>query len=312
METLGLYSDSSDGGYSDSSPPPRDMLDELRVSSSTDRISKKNKKERRSKDRTQESDSEADDVLRPEYRKHSVTIPTQQPEATAAPHDHDPVYNETSPIYGEYGLFENSKRQIDVQYPTAVFTGLVHSKTGLPHGYGVKRYFNGNILECGHWINGAPNGECLFTTLTGEFYRGPWVNGHKDGVGVLTKPSGGVYEETYKEGVRVFRVCVVKPLRVSPRVAAPHAVLLPEVSPAVKAKKPEVPRLSKRSSPQKAAQKQEVPPPPLPLKRKAARKTCAAGISAAAPRRKGKPGKGRHKDLVNEEQLTVATLLACA
>ena len=156
------------------------------------------------------------------------------------------IYKSSSPRYGDDGIFRNTTFTDKVQYSESSFQGLIHRTTHMPHGYGCKKYNNGCELICGQWVNGIPNGVCLYTSANGDKYRGTWMNGTKHGCGILVRHNDAIYKEIYEEGTRISRVTIRKPSKdkmTTPEVSPTNASTLPMVL-----RKPEVPRFSKRQS----------------------------------------------------------------
>eukprot|EP01060_Flectonema_neradi_P034947 TRINITY_DN6276_c0_g1_i1.p1 TRINITY_DN6276_c0_g1~~TRINITY_DN6276_c0_g1_i1.p1 ORF type:complete len:373 (+),score=55.70 TRINITY_DN6276_c0_g1_i1:31-1149(+) len=175
-----------------------------------------------------------------------------------------PIYSASSPRYGADGIFHNTVFTDRIQYSESSFQGLIHKTTHMPHGYGHKKYNNGCELVCGQWVNGIPNGVCLYTFANGDRYRGSWANGAKHGNGILLRHNDAIYRELYEEGTRISRVTVRKPSKdkmTTPEPSPTSASSLPAVS-----RKPEIPKFTKRQSAPAITSKGISPVGTLPVK----------------------------------------------
>ena len=72
---------------------------------------------------------------------------------------------------------------------------------GLPHGFGVMTYTNGERYE-GNWNDGLKEGEGVYTYTNKAIYDGEWSLGLKHGKGKLTFPNGDVYVGDFEDGFR--------------------------------------------------------------------------------------------------------------
>lgn len=97
------------------------------------------------------------------------------------------------------GIYENGDFTCDCYYDG-------EWKDGVPSGYGIQEYGNGQKYE-GEFADGRPNGQGTLTYAEDDEanrrdYVGEWVDGKKNGQGVMTWKDGQKYEGEWKDDAR--------------------------------------------------------------------------------------------------------------
>jgi hypothetical protein len=75
------------------------------------------------------------------------------------------------------------------------------NKEGLPHGFGVATYTNGDIYR-GVWENGYQNGSGKWIYTSGDVYDGNYVKGKRNGFGVYTWINGDIYTGYWNDDLK--------------------------------------------------------------------------------------------------------------
>ncbi|CCW65132.1 unnamed protein product [Phytomonas sp. EM1] len=129
--------------------------------------------------------------------------------------------------YVDYYPNDGGDRALDLGVSTLLLRGLSYlspfedtalkpkeyigdmEKSRLRHGYGIMRYYNGDVYE-GKWFNNRRHGQGKLLRADGEIYEGMWERDERHGAGTIQSIDGtcfkGMLEHNLRsgEGVMVF------------------------------------------------------------------------------------------------------------
>lgn len=100
-----------------------------------------------------------------------------------------------------HGDFEGQNVNKEGKIENQIFEYEGQILNNVPHGYGTKKFINGNVYK-GYWKNGFEEGDGLLEFENKDSYRGNFKRGKFSGYGVYCTFDGEKYEGFWKNGVR--------------------------------------------------------------------------------------------------------------